>query len=186
MKNLLTAAILLFSATLIGQTTWKLDAGHSSVNFALKHFGISNIVGNFGEFDGSYTASKEDLTDAKIKFSINAKSVSTANEARDEHLNSEDFFYTEKFDKITFESTSFTKGTGNNYELKGNMTMRGVTKAVTFKVTLGGIMTDPYGKIRAGFSATAIINRTDFGVSGAQGGVGNEVNITVNAEFIKA
>ncbi len=186
MKKLVTLTLLILSTTLIGQTTWKLDASHSSVNFAITHFGISTMVGNFGEFDGSYTAEKEDLTDAKITFSINAKSVNTSNEARDEHLNSEDFFHTEKFDKITFESTSFSKGKDNVYELKGKMTMRGVTKTVSFKVMLGGIMTDPYGNTRAGFSATAIIDRTDFGVNGAQGGVGNDVNITVNAEFIKA
>jgi len=186
MKNLFLATLLLASTSLFGQTTWNLDASHSSLNFAVTHFGISNFVGSFADYKGSFTASKEDLTDAKITFSINAKSITTSNEDRDGHLNSEEFFHTAKYDKITFESTSFTKSSDKVYELKGNMTMKGVTKAVTFKVMLGGIITDPYGNTRAGFTATAMIDRTDFGVSGVQGAVSNDVNITLNAEFVKA
>ena len=186
MKKIFIASLLLLSTTAIGQSTWNLDGMHTSVNFAVSHFGISNVTGNFSEFEGGFTATKEDLSDAKITFTIKAKSINTGNGDRDNHLNSEEFFHTTKHENITFESTSFYKTGENIYELKGKMTMRGITKTVAFKVSLGGIITDHYGNTRAGFTATTMINRNDFGVSGAEGAVGNNVNITLNAEFVKA
>ncbi len=185
MKKIILAAILFASTAVYSQANWQLDNSHSSINFGVTHMGISTTTGSFTDFSGSFTASKEDMSDANIEFSINTKSITTGFEGRDEHLNADDFFHTEKFDKITFTSASFSKGKDGAYTLNGKMTMKDVTKEVTFKVMMGGVIQDPYGNTRAGFTATTIIDRTDFGVSGAQGGVGNEVNITVNVEFIK-
>jgi polyisoprenoid-binding protein YceI len=173
------------------QTKWMLDNVHTGVKFTVTHLVISEVEGSFKTFTGSMTSSKPDFTDAQIEFSVDVNSISTDNEMRDKHLKSDDFFNSGKFPEMTFKSTSFKKLTPKAYALFGNLTIRDVTRKVRFQVTYGGTVKDPYGNIKAGFKATATINRLDFGLKWntltEAGGavVGSDVNIILNAEFAK-
>ena len=153
------------------------------------HLVISEVDGSFNVYDGTINTSQEDFLDAKIEFSVDAASINTENTDWDTHLKSEDFFFVEKYPKLTFQSTSFKKKGQDRYELKGNLTMRGVTKPSTFEVKFGGLAKDGYGNTKAGFSATSTINRYDYGLQWNSlteaGGltVGKEIDITLNLEF---
>lgn len=192
MKTMLITALAVIGLTSAkAQTTWVVEPVHSKVNFTVEHLVISEVDGSFKTFEGKMVASKEDFTDAKISFSIDVASISTDNEKRDGHLKSEDFFYAEKYPKMTFESTSFKKKNAKEYELKGDLTMRGVTKPVTLSVKYGGQAVDGYGNTRAGFIVKGSLNRMDYGVAWnaktQHGGltVGEEVDITIKLELVK-
>ena len=191
MKTMLITALAVIGLTSAkAQTTWVVEPVHSKVNFTVEHLVISEVDGSFKTFEGKMVASKEDFSDAKITFSVDIASISTDNDQRDNHLKSEDFFYAEKYPKMTFESTSFKKK-GNEYELKGNLTLRGVTKPITFSVKYGGQAEDGYGNLKAGFIVKGSLNRMDYGVAWnaktKQGGwtVGEEVGISVKLEMVK-
>lgn len=170
--------------------TYKIDAAHSEITFKVKHLMITTVTGHFTKFDATLEAEKEDFTDAKVTFEADVDSITTNNEQRDGHLKSEDFFAAEKFPKLTFTSTAFEKD-GGDYILKGDLTLRGVTKPIELSVEYGGTATDPWGQVKAGFEATGKINRKDFGLSwGAvteAGGVvvSDEVKLNLNVQFIK-
>lgn len=192
MKNAINLVLFLaLSFSIQAQTTWKVDPSHSKLGFSVSHLTISEVDGEFTKFDGTLKSSKEDFLDAQISFSANVSSINTGNTSRDQHLNAEDFFYAEKHPKITFESTSFKKKGNGKYELKGKLTMRGVTKDVTFEVKHGGVIKDAYGNTRAGFSAKATVNRIQYGVAWnaktEHGGwtVGEEVELNIKVEFIQ-
>lgn len=192
MKKLtITITSLIISLISFGQTEWKTDPAHSKVGFSITHLVISEIDGNFNTFNGTLSSENEDFNQAKISFSIDASSIDTDNDQRDGHLKSEDFFHATKYPKMTFESTSFKKKNGENYILKGLLTIRGVTKNVTFGVTYGGTTIDGYGNTKAGFKATTSIDRTDYGVawnSKTEHGtltVGNDVDLTLKLQFVK-
>jgi polyisoprenoid-binding protein YceI len=187
-KVFLLLVAISISAASFAQTKWTVDPMHSFVSFSVKHLGISFAEGSFKNFDGSVVAAKPDLTDAKIKFSVDINSISTGVEQRDKHLKSDDFFNAETYPNMTFESTSFEKLKENNYELSGKLTIRDVTKEVKFNVTFGGTTKDPQGNTRAGFSATTTINRLDYNVKydPTGTGVGKDVRISLNLEFIQA
>ena len=169
-------------------TKWAIDKVHSNVKFTVTHLVISEVEGYFKIFDGSLEHSKPDFSDAKINFSVDINSINTDNENRDKHLKSDDFFNAEKFPQMKFESTSFTPLGNNKYKLVGNLTIRDVTKPVTFDVTYGG--TANMGPTtKAGFKAKTTINRFDYGLkwdkATESGGlvVGKDVDIVVNAEL---
>lgn len=177
-----------FSVAAFAQTKWTTDPMHSFVNFSVKHSGISLVNGSFKKFNGEFTSDKADFTDAKVSFTVEVASVSTSVEMRDNHLKTDDFFNAEKYPKMTFESTSMKKLKGNEYELNGKLTIRDVTKDVTFKVTYGGEAKDQRGNVKAGFAATTTINRLDYNIkydpTGA--GVAKDVDITLNLQFVKS
>ncbi len=172
-----------------GQGTWVVDKAHSSMKFTVEHLVISEVEGQFTDFDGTMVSTNPDFTNARIDFTVNVASVNTDNETRDSHLKSDDFFNAEKYPKMTFQGTSFKKVSGKKYELTGNLTIRDVTKQVKFDVTYGGTVKDPWGNTKAGFKATTTINRFDYNLKWntltEMGGAvaGSEVNITVNVEF---
>ncbi|RWU07674.1 YceI family protein [Pedobacter chitinilyticus] len=176
------------SVATFAQTKWKVDPMHSFVNFSVKHSGISFVDGSFKKFDGEFTSSKEDLTDAKINFSADVASINTSVDMRDNHLKSDDFFNAEKFPKMTFVSTSFKKTKGNGYALTGKLTIRDVTKEVTFSVVYGGTAKDQQGNTKAGFSASTTINRLDYNIKydPTGSGIAKDVNIVLNLQFVKA
>ena len=184
-KITLIAAAFLMSVSAFAQTKWTVDPMHSSVNFEVKHLGISLVDGHFDKYNGTVSASKADLTDAKINFTVNTESVNTKVEARDKHLKTDDFFNAAQYPEMKFSSTSFKKEKGNNYSLAGNLTIRDVTKPVVFKVVYGGTAKDNFGNTKAGFHATTTINRLDYNIkfdpTGA--GVAREVTIELNLEF---
>lgn len=172
-------------------TIWNIDPMHSEIQFKVKHLVISTVTGSFQEFSGKLEATKDDLTDAKISFEANIDSISTGNGQRDGHLKSDDFFSAEKFPKLTFESTSFTKKSSDEYELKGNLTIKGTTKPVTLEVEYGGTANDMYGNTKAGFELKGKINRKDFGLTWngvtEAGGVvvSDEVKLHLNVQVAK-
>src|SRR5689334_2814688 len=172
-------------------TKWSIDKVHSNVKFTVTHLVISEVEGYFKIFDGSMEHSKPDFSDAKINFSVDINSINTDNDNRDKHLKSDDFFNAEKFPTMKFESTSFTPLGNNKYKLVGNLTIRDITKPVTFDVTYGGTA-NMMGTVKAGFKAKTTINRFDYNLKWDKtteaGGlvVGKDVDITVNAELNQA
>lgn len=169
---------------------YNIDSAHSEVTFKIKHLMISTVSGQFTKFDATIDADKEDFSDAKISFEADVDSIDTKNEQRDGHLKSPDFFDVANHPKLTFTSTSFTK-TGSDYNLEGNLTIRGVSKSIVLDVTYEGKMVDPYGNEKHGFEINGKINRKDFGLTwGAvteAGGVvvSDEVKLSINAQFQK-
>lgn len=172
---------------------WVIDKAHTNVRFSVSHLVVSDVDGSFKNFDGSMTASKPDFTDAVINFTAEVNSISTDNENRDKHLKSDDFFNAEKFPQIKFASKSF-KALGNSkYTLTGDLTIRDITKTVSFDVTYGGTVTSAaMGGTHAGFKAKTTINRFDYNLKWSAatetGGmvVGKEVEITLNIDMKKA
>ena len=171
--------------------TWAVDKPHTNVKFSVAHLVISDVDGNFKSFDGTMESSKPDFSDAKITFTADVSSINTDNEMRDNHLKSDDFFNAAKFPQIKFVSTSFTPLGDNKYKLVGNLTIRDVTKSVTFDVKYGGTVV-AMGGTHAGFKATTKIDRFDYNLKWSKateaGGLvaGKDVEITINADFKKS
>ena len=172
-------------------STWTIDTNHSEVGFKVKHLVISTASGKFTSFEGTLESDKEDFSDAKINFSADINSIHTGNEQRDGHLKSADFFDAANHPKLSFVSTQLLHKSGSDYTLKGNLTMRGVTKPVELAVEFGGIQKDFYANTVAGFELNGKINRQDFGLTWSAvteaGGivVSDEVKLHINAELIK-
>ncbi|MEN9684307.1 MAG: hypothetical protein RLZZ28_93 [Bacteroidota bacterium] len=170
--------------------SYKIDASHSEITFKVKHMMITNVSGSFTQFDATMETEAADFSDAKISFEADVNSVTTNSEQRDGHLKSDDFFAADKFPKISFQSTGLSKK-GDEYELGGNLSIRGITQPVHLKVEFGGTMTDPYGQVKSGFEINGKINRKDFGLGwGAvteAGGivVSDEVKLHMNVQMIK-
>ncbi len=172
-------------------SVYKIDAAHSEINFKVKHLMITTVSGSFTSFEGTLESEKEDFSDAKISFSADVNSITTNNEQRDGHLKSEDFFAAEAFPTLTFSSTSFAPKGGDEYDLTGDLTIKGVTKSVELNVELGGTATDPWGQVKAGFELNGKINRKDFGLSWdavTEAGnimVSEEVKLIMSVQLIK-
>lgn len=170
-------------------TKWVIDPSHSEILFKVKHLMITNVKGEFQKFTAEIDG--EDIRNSRIKLMIDANSISTNESARDNHLRSEDFFEVEKYKDITFESTSFKHLEDENYELKGLLTMKGITKEVKLDVEFGGISKDPWGNEKAGFSINGKLNRKDWGLNWnaalEAGGVlvSDEVKIMAEVQFAK-
>ncbi len=167
--------------------SYLLDPAHTSVGFSVRHMAVSKVRGTFTKFDGSIEIA-EDAADSKVHVAIEPNSVDTRDETRDNHLRSDDFFDVANHPQWTFESTAVREVGPGELVVDGDLTIRGVTKPVTLALTLEGVVTDPYGNHRVGFSARTSLNRDDFGVSfGAvmeSGGlvVGKKVEIEIEAE----
>lgn len=172
-------------------TKWVLDPSHSEIQFKVKHLLISTVSGDFKKFDASAETEGDDFTTAKVQFSADIDSISTNNEQRDAHLRTGDFFDADNHPKLTFVSDKLVKVSDEEYDIHGQLTMRGVTKDVTLKAEFGGSTIDPWGNTRVGFELSGKIDRQDFGVSfgmvSETGGLllGNDVKIFANAEFVK-
>ncbi len=171
--------------------TYEIDAAHTSVQFSVRHMMISNVRGEFTKLSGTATGDVANPTAASVEATIDAASIDTRNEKRDEHLRTPDFLDTAKFPTITFKSTKVEKA-GDAWKLTGDLTMHGVTKPVVLDVTNVTAPTkDPWGNTRIGASATTKINRQDFGIvfnKTLDGGgvlVGDELAITVDVEVMK-
>lgn len=170
---------------------WELDKAHSNIRFSVSHLVVSDVDGSFKSFSGTVSASKPDFTDAQISFAADVASINTDNEQRDKHLQSDDFFNAAKFPQIKFVSTSFQSLGGNKYKLNGNLTIRDITKPISFDVVYGGTAA-AFGATHAGFKATGSINRFDYGLKWSAateaGGlvVGKDVSITLNIDLKKS
>lgn len=145
---------------------WNLDKSHSSVNFRVKHMMVSTVHGEFKDFDGTASFDPADLSTLKTNFTVQVASVNTDDEKRDGHLKSADFFDAEKFPTLAFVSKSAKQTAPGKATLTGDLTIRGVTKEVTFDVEgFNEEIATPWGMKAVGGSATATINRHDYGVS---------------------
>ena len=174
-------------------TTWNIDPAHSGAEFKVKHMMIANVKGSFSGLSGTLTEHTVDSTLSSVEASIPVSTVTTGDAQRDGHLKSEDFFDAEKFPALTFKSTKVVRKGDAEYAVTGNLTIHGVTKPVTFAVEGPSAPgKDPWGNTRIGLSATAKINRKDFGLGWnaalESGGflVGEDVAITLDVQFIKA
>ncbi|MCH7948321.1 MAG: polyisoprenoid-binding protein [candidate division Zixibacteria bacterium] len=171
---------------------WNLDPVHSAIEFSVRHLAISKIKGKFKEFEAKMVFDGKAVENGSAEFTIQVASIDTENEKRDNHLKSSDFFAAEENPTITFKSKKISAVKDGKFQITGDMTMRGVTKEVTFDCELHGVVQGPGGNTRAGFSAETTINRQDFGVSWSKtldaGGliVGNDVKLTLELEFIEA
>jgi polyisoprenoid-binding protein YceI len=175
----------------MSKSKWILDPAHSSIDFSVKHMMIARVKGAFQAFEAEIEADPEDLTTAQIRFTIDASSVDTRNHDRDEHLRSADFFDVEKYPNLTFTATEIiSKGEGE-YEVTGDMTIRGVTRKETFSVNFEGTGKDPWGNEKAGFSGSGKINRSEYELTWNSvletGGVlvGDEIKISFEVQATK-
>jgi polyisoprenoid-binding protein YceI len=191
MKNALPVII---AASLVAtgtesQTRWTVDSVHSSVKFTVPHLVISEVEGTFNVYSGTIDSAAPDFANAAIEFAVDVNSIATGSEMRDTHLKSDDFFNAQKYPAMHFKSVSWKKTGEDRYALEGNLMIRNVTKRVTFDAIYGGTMKDGYGNTKAGFKATGVINRFDFGLKWnaltEAGGmtVGKDVTITLRLEF---
>lgn len=173
-----------------GTSVWKLDPSHAHVEFAVRHLMISRVKGQFTQVEGVLRVEDGDLTSAELEVEIGADSIDTRVEQRDEHLRSPDFLDVERFPKLTFRSKSVERTGDDRLRVTGDLTIRDVTRMVILDVTERGMVRDPWGGQRAGYGATATVDRKDFGLTWNQaletGGVlvGDEVRITLDAEWI--
>lgn len=173
------------------QTTWALDPTHSEIVFKVKHLMITNVKGEFRKFEATILSNGTDFTKASVQAKIDASSVFTNNDDRDGHLKSPDFFDTENHKDITFTGSEFKKLDDENHQLKGLLTIKGISKEVSLEVEFGGINKDPWGNEKAGFSLSGKINRKDWGLNWnaalEAGGVlvSDDVKINAEIQFVK-
>jgi polyisoprenoid-binding protein YceI len=170
--------------------TYEIDPVHSSVMFKVRHL-FTKVAGRFDDFSGILRWDPEDPTKSSVEVTIQAASIDTDNEKRDEHLKSKDFLAVQEYPTITFRSTKVEKVGENRFEVTGDLTIHGVTKPVTLEVEAMGFGPGPMGKYRGGFTATTKIDRTEFGVSwnmAVEGGglvLGKQVEITLDIEVVR-
>jgi polyisoprenoid-binding protein YceI len=173
------------------KTKWVLDPSHSEISFKVKHMMIANVKGLFKDYEMNVTTKGDDFTNAEIDFSMKTASIETGDANRDGHLKSADFFDVENYPEITFSASSLKKTDDENYELEGDLTIRGVTKTVVLDAEFGGILKDPWGNTKAGFTLNGKISRKEFGLvwnaALESGGVlvGDDVKILGEVELAK-
>jgi len=192
-KRALTLFLALFIMGSMGTAaTWNFDKAHSNIGFSVRHLVISKTKGDFGDYSGKVVFDGDNLEKGSAEITIQMASIDTDDEDRDKHLRSADFFNVEKYPTMTFKSKEVRKGEDNKFTMTGDLTIKDVTREVVLKGEFMGIMEDPWGNTRAGFSAETTINRQDFNVSwnnALQDGslvVGNDVKIELEIELIKA
>lgn len=171
---------------------WSLDPTHSEVQFKIKHLMITNVTGSFTKYEVTAETDDEDFMTADISFTADVNSVTTHNEQRDGHLKGADFFDAEKFPQITFKATKYENvDHDGSYELYGDLTIKGITKNIKLDVEFGGLMKDPWGNVKAGFTINGKINRKDWGLNWnaalETGGmlVSDDVRISCEIQLVK-
>lgn len=189
MKHFVTVLLIILVNSAIAQTKWTLDKAHTEVQFAAPHMMISEVEGEFKDFDATVVSTREDLDDSEIEFTAQVASIDTDNERRDNHLKSDDFFNAEMYPELKFKGK--LEKEGEEYFLVGDLTIRDVTKEVKFPVKYNGQISTNRGK-KAGFKVTGTLNRFDYGLKFDRvmetGGlvVGEEIAITANIELNEA
>src|SRR5579862_7664778 len=183
------AGILVLTAAVAAQTgSWQIDPNHSAAQFSVRHLGVSTVRGAFTKVSGTAKYDPADPSKTTLDATIDAKSVDTRVEMRDKDLRSANFLDVEKYPAITFKSKQVKPAGAGKLQMTGDLTIHGVTKEVVLDVDgPGAPIPDPMhmGKQRIGASATAKINRKDFGVNGAPSMVGDDITITIDAELFE-
>jgi polyisoprenoid-binding protein YceI len=173
-------------------TKWVVDPMHSEVQFKIKHLVISTVTGTFRNFEGGATTEHDDFDNAEVHFALDVASIDTNQEMRDNHLKSPEFFEAETYPKIAFKSTSFRKVDDDEYEVTGDLTMKGITRPVKLKAEYGGTAKDAYGNQKLGFEVTGKINRKEFGLTynalTETGGLalGEDIKLIANIQLAQA
>jgi polyisoprenoid-binding protein YceI len=173
-------------------TNWALDTAHSSVEFSIRHMMFAKVNGAFNSFSANIEATPEDLSSAKIDFTVDLASIDTRNSDRDNHLRSGDFFDVDNHPTMTFTSTAIEKAGEGVYHVTGDLALHGVTRPETFVVTFEGQGKDPWGNEKVGFSAEGKIKRSEYGLTWnaalETGGVlvGDEVKVSLVIQAAKA
>lgn len=181
----LTAGLLLMSFVVASVTTWSSDATHSRLGFSIRHMGITDVHGEFSKFNATISAPNADFSGATIELTAETKTINTGLTMRDDHLRGEDFFNVEKFPAFSFKSTNVKKGKGNKFTVTGDLTMKGITKSVSFTAELNGTAKNMAGNDIAGFKMTGSIKRSDFGVGQPSPGLSDEVKLIADLEVAK-
>ncbi len=185
-------ATLFLTLSVAAQTsTWNIDPAHSSAQFTVRHLGISNVSGAFTKVTGSVVLNEKDITQSQVNAAIDASSIDTREPNRDKDLRSPNFLDVEKYPTLEFKSKRIVKS-GDKLQLIGDLTLHGTTREVTLDVD-GPTpeLTDPWGNLRRGFSATTTINRKDYGVvwnntlKTGEAVVGDNVKIQLDVELVK-
>jgi len=193
MRNRLVMALALATLSLAGESaraqtsTWTIDPNHSSINFEVRHLGVSNVHGSLGGVKGTVAYDEKDLTKSKVEATADTATVSTNVERRDADLKSPKFFDIQKFPQLSFKSTGVSNA-GSKLTLTGDLTLNGVTKSVTLDVDgPAPPQTDKQGKTRSGFSATGKLKRSDYGFGSAvpNAVVGDDVKFSIDVEIDK-
>ena len=171
--------------------TWKIDPAHSEIQFKVKHLMITTVTGYFRKFDLIVETENDDFnTASRIEFTADINSIDTNNEQRDTHLKSDDFFNAERFSELRFVGKKY-ESSGDTAKLHGDLTIRDVTKPITVNVEYGGIVVDPYGQTKAGFTVEGKINRKDFKLTwdavteAGQVVVSNEIRLHAEIQLVK-
>lgn len=174
------------------KTKWVLDAAHSEIGFKVKHLMITNVKGEFKTFEASIYTTGDDFMSAEIDFWMDPASVDTRNADRDNHLKSADFFDVENHKQINFVANTYEAvDNDGSYELYGDLTIKGITHRIKLDVEFGGVVTDPWGNKKAGFTINGKINRKDFGLVWnvpLEGGgilVSEDVSISCSVQLMK-
>jgi len=166
--------------------TWKIDPTHSEVGFSIRHLAISKVKGKFEKFDATFQTGENPL-DSTVSATAEVASVNTNQADRDGHLRTGDFFLADEHPELSFVSTG-AREDGGDFLVDGDLTMRGVTKPVTFTFEFGGFGEDAYGNYKAGFTATTVVKREDFGLTWnaplEKGGLllGSDVTINIDVQ----
>jgi polyisoprenoid-binding protein YceI len=188
----LFAVAALVLPSLAGAANYEIDPVHSSAQFAVKHMMISTVRGEFAKLSGTAIIDDKNLAKASIEASIDAATINTRMDKRDEHLRGPDFLDTAKFAAIAFKSTEVKKAGEGKYKVTGNLTLHGVSKPVVLEVEAPATeVKDPYGNVKRGAMATTTINRKDFGLNWNKaleaGGVliGETVQITIDLQLVR-
>jgi polyisoprenoid-binding protein YceI len=172
--------------------SWSIDNTHTTLEFSVRHLGVSSVKGTFHDLKGEVELNEEDLTKSAGRVEIAVASIDTRDANRDAHLRSPDFFDADQFPTATFESRRITHLGGERYEVEGDLTLHGVSRPVTLQAELSEFIDDPWGNRRAGISVSGEINRTDFGLTWNQvleAGrlvVGEKVKIHADSEIVVA
>jgi polyisoprenoid-binding protein YceI len=170
--------------------TWQIDNSHSHIGFSVKHMMIATVRGEFKAYTGTLSLDTDDLTKSVFTGEIAIASIDTREPKRDEHLRSADFFDAETYPTMTFKSTRVEPVGGNDYRIVGELTIKGITKEVVLEAEYAGIHKDPWGNTRTGFTASATLDRKDFGLSWnaalETGGVlvGEKVKLSLDIEAV--
>lgn len=166
--------------------TWTIDPTHTEVGFSVRHLAISKVKGKFESFSGTITTAENPL-ESSVEATVEVASINTNQADRDGHLRTGDFFAAEEYPEFTFRSTG-VRQEGGDFKIDGDLTLRGVTKPVTFDFEFGGFGTDPYGNYKVGFTATTVVKREDYGIQWnaplETGGLllGSDVTITLDVQ----
>jgi polyisoprenoid-binding protein YceI len=172
-------------------TKWTVDNLHSQIGFKVKHMMITNVNGTFNSFTAEAHTNGDNFNDAKFDFSAAIDSINTGVADRDAHLKSDDFFNAESYPELTFKSTSVTQQDDENFVIKGDMTIRDVTKPIELHAEFGGVVVDPYGQTKAGLTVNGKIKRSEFGLKWSaitEAGsivVADDIKLVCEIQFIK-